>query len=237
MGPNELTSNCAKPEKPRRKAAIREANEAAIIAAAEKLFAKHGYRGCSISMVATLAGVPKSNVYHYFDDKDALYEKVLDRTHKWWSDAALVFDRYDNPVDALGTYIDRKMDMSRENYYGSKVWASEVIAGAPKLRGYLETEVNDWVEKQVSQIRRWIEEGRMKPVDPLALLIMIWSTTQWYADFECQIRILNAGKDFDDEEFDKAKATVREIILSGTDAIGYHRSSPYRRCERRQWPP
>lgn len=216
--PNKMIKTEASTKKPRRKAAIREANETAIISAAEVVFARHGYRGCSISMVAKEAGVPKANVYHYFDGKDTLYQKVLDRTHKWWSDAALVFDRFDNPVDALSAYIDRKMDMSRENYYGSKVWASEVIAGAPTLRGYLETEVNDWVRKQVERIGKWIDEGRMKPVEPLPFLLMIWSTTQWYADFECQIRILNGGKDFNDAEFERAKATVREIVLSGIDA-------------------
>jgi len=48
-----------------------------ILAAAEKLFAEHGFGAVSISAVAVGAGVSKANVFHHFGSKRALYLAVL----------------------------------------------------------------------------------------------------------------------------------------------------------------
>lgn len=48
-----------------------------IIAAAEKLFADHGFDAVSMHAIATDAGISKANIYHYFPNKDALYLAVL----------------------------------------------------------------------------------------------------------------------------------------------------------------
>lgn len=217
MSKNSGDGGAVAPTLPR-KAAIRAENESLIIGAAEQLFAKFGYRGTSISVVAEAAGVPKANVYHYFASKEALYQRVLERTHIWWGSAALVFETEDDPVEALSAYVNRKMDMSRENYFGSKVWASEVIQGAPMLQGYLENEVRGWTRLQMARIERWIAEGKILPIAPLPFLMMIWATTQWYADFEHQITALNGGRGLTDDEFEAAKVTVREIVLRGIGA-------------------
>ena len=39
-------------------------------------------------------------------------------------------------------------------------------------------------------ISGWIAEGRLAPVDPRHLLFSIWATTQHYADFDAQVRVL-----------------------------------------------
>ena len=48
-----------------------------IVAAAEKLFADHGFDAVSMHAIATDAGISKANIYHYFPNKDALYLAVL----------------------------------------------------------------------------------------------------------------------------------------------------------------
>ena len=48
-----------------------------ILAAAERLFAEHGYDAASISAIAETAGVSKANVFHHFTSKNALYLAVL----------------------------------------------------------------------------------------------------------------------------------------------------------------
>ena len=215
------------PARVNRKAGIRAEGESAIITAAEQVFATYGYRGASTSMIAEQAGVSKAMIYHYFETKELLYQIVLERTHNWWGEAAELLDRFSEPVEALTAYIHRKMDMSRENYYGSKVWASEVMQGAPILQGYLETEVREWTKKQIERIRSWVRAGKIEPVEPFYLLLMIWATTQHYADFEHQIATLNGGRPLDDEQHRAAKDTVTRIILKGIGAsIKSRRSKP-----------
>jgi TetR/AcrR family transcriptional regulator len=63
-------------------------------------------------------------------------------------------------------------------------------------------------------IRRWIREEKIKPVDPYALMYMIWATTQHYADFEWQIIILNNGKKLSDRRYRQRTDEVIQLILA-----------------------
>ena len=56
-----------------KKAKIRELNSAAIIAAAEEVFALKGFKGATTQEIADLAGLPKANVHYYFKTKKDLY--------------------------------------------------------------------------------------------------------------------------------------------------------------------
>jgi hypothetical protein len=42
----------------------------------------------------------------------------------------------------------------------------------------------------VECINRWIEQGLMRPLDPMLLMMSIWSLTQYFADFEYQARYM-----------------------------------------------
>ncbi|MDB5527331.1 MAG: TetR family transcriptional regulator [Devosia sp.] len=71
---------------------------------------------------------------------------------------------------------------------------------------------------QVVRIEPWIKVGAIEKIDPPPFLMMLWATTQWYADFEHQIDILKGGKKLDHRQFEGAKQTVREIVLRGIGA-------------------
>ena len=107
------------------------------------------------------------------------------------------------------------MRISRYHPFGSKVWASEVMHGAPVIQDYLEGTLRNWTEGRVKAIQRWIDEGRMAPIDPRHLLYMIWATTQHYADFGHQIETLNNGRTFSDRQWKAATESVKAIILRG----------------------
>jgi AcrR family transcriptional regulator len=48
-----------------------------IIHVARRLFARHGYRGTSLNMIAAELGVSKGALYHHFPDKDTLYRSLV----------------------------------------------------------------------------------------------------------------------------------------------------------------
>jgi len=200
------------------RAGVRRENEAAILKAAEEVFAEFGCKGATAAMLAEKAGLPKANLHYYFPTKLALYRKVVDDIFSIWLKSANSFDESDDPVEALTRYINEKMDISRAHPMGSKVWANEIIHKAPVIQDYLETTLRDWTDSRVVVIQRWIDEGKIAPINPEYLLYMIWATTQHYADFGHQITTLNGGKPLSDEQFDDAKRTVVEIILRGIGA-------------------
>lgn len=194
---------------------VRRETLALILATAERIFAEHGFKGATMQAIADEAKLPKANLHYYFPTKQALYRQVVERIFNIWLDAAESFDTTATPEEALTTYIRKKMEISRSHPYGSKVWANEVIHGAPIIHDYLETTLTEWTESRIEVIERWMAEGKIDPVNPRHLLYMIWSTTQHYADFSHQIVTLNNGRAFNDAQWAQATECVTNIILKG----------------------
>jgi len=203
------------PNRPTRKQEIRQERETLILKAAEKVFAEAGFGGATMQLIADMAGLPKANLHYYFPTKEALYRQVVQQIFQIWLHAADVFDSAAGPAEGIGAYIDAKMEISRTHADGSKVWASEVMHGAPVIQDYLETTLAEWTEGRIKVIQRWIDQGRMAPVNPRHLLYMLWATTQHYADFGHQIDTLNGGKRLNKAQWLEAKRSVKQIILTG----------------------
>lgn len=209
----------AKANQQSKRLAIRQENERIILEAAEKVFAEAGFGGATMQLIADVAGLPKANLHYYFPTKEDLYRTVVRNIFEFWLQAAASFDNAPGPVEGLGAYIDAKMEISRRHPNGSKVWASEVMHGAPVIQDYLETTLRDWTLSRIEVVQRWIDAGKMAPVDPRHLLYMLWATTQHYADFNHQIETLNGGKPLSDRQWKAAKESVRTMILRGIGAI------------------
>ena len=202
-----------------RRTDIRQQNERLILEAAEKVFAEAGFGGATMQLIADMAGLPKANLHYYFPTKEDLYRRVVQNIFEIWLDAASSFDEASGPVEGIGAYIEAKMDISRRHPHGSKVWAAEVMHGAPVIQDYLETTLRQWTEGRIAVIRRWIDDGKMAPIDPRHLLYMLWATTQHYADFGHQIDTLNAGHPLSDAQWRDATESVKQIILRGIGAL------------------
>ena len=203
---------------PKSKKIIRQQNETLILRAAEKVFAEAGFGGAKMQVIADLAGLPKANLHYYFPTKETLYRRVVEEIFHIWLDAAAVFEASSGPAEGIGAYIDAKMEISRRHPFGSKVWASEVMHGAPVIQDYLETTLRDWTDGRIGAIQRWIDDGLMDPVDPRHLLYMLWATTQHYADFGHQIETLNGGAALNAAQWAAATENVKSIILRGIGA-------------------
>ena len=198
----------------RSKERIREENELIILIAAEKVFAKHGLKGSTTKQIADMAKLPKSNIHYYFHTKLNLYRCVLESILVDWMRAADTFNKFDEPREALKYYVGAKMNLSRTRPFGSKVWANEIISGAPEMEEVLSSRLKQWVDTCVSSINRWVELKKIVNVgDDNTLLYMIWATTQNYADFDYQVMILNNGKKLTDSEFEEKKQQVIDLVL------------------------
>ncbi len=203
---------------PRKRNTAREESLSVILHHAERIFAEYGFKGATMQAIADAAGLPKANLHYYFPTKLALYREVIERIFTIWLEAADSFDTSASPREALSRYIRKKMEISRAHPCGSKVWANEVIQGAPIIQDYLQTTLGAWTDSRIEVINRWIAEGQIDPVNPRHLLYMIWATTQHYADFQHQVVTLNGGKKLDDVQWDTATRSVTEIILKGIGA-------------------
>ena len=108
------------------------------------------------------------------------------------------------------------MRISQELPHASKVFASELMHGAPHLpKEYLD-ELNAQAQRNIACLQSWIDRGLLAPVDPHHLLFTIWAATQTYADFDWQISMVTGKTSLSDADFEAATETITRLVLRGT---------------------
>jgi TetR/AcrR family transcriptional regulator len=196
------------------RAASRKATEEKILEAAEGVFAERGFSGTTTAAIAGAAGLPKANVHYYFGTKKALYRAVLDNILDLWLAPMAEITEDADPARALTSYIKTKMWYSKNRPNGSKVFANEVLHGAPQISDYLSDHLRHTVEDKSAVLRSWMDQGRISTVDPVHLLFVIWAATQTYADFDVQVATVLGKQSLDDTDFAVAENTVIQMVLA-----------------------
>jgi TetR/AcrR family transcriptional regulator len=199
----------------RQKSRNRADQQAAIVAAAERVFAGAGFGGATMQAIALAAGLPKPNLHYYFGSKKALYQAVLERTLREWLEPTDTIVAEADPRAALECYIREKMRQAFTRPYASRVWANELLHGAPELRGTLVRTLRPLMRRKAAVIDHWIAQGLMAPLDSMHLFFTIWAATQTYADFEIQICTVLGRDALDREEQARATQHVVSLILRG----------------------
>ncbi len=197
-------------------ASIRQTSVEHILAATEPVFAKHGFEGATMAQLAAAAGLPKANLHYYFGTKEGLYRAVLEGILALWLDDAaewIVPERH--PAEGFAGYVRAKMTHSRERPDASRIFADELLRGAPHIMMYLGIELRNRVTELAAVIEGWTARGLMDAVHPVHLLFNIWAMTQTYADFDVQIRAVLGKVSIDDAEFAVATETVVALVLKG----------------------
>ena len=189
-------------------------NKNIILAAAGQEFKQYGFNGASISRIAEMAKLPRTNIHYYFKNKLALYGAVLTNIINLWNQAFANINADDDPAQAIASYIDAKIEYSRINPTASIIFASEILHGAPYLSEYLQTDFKHWIDEKAKVIEAWQAQGKIDKVSAYHLLFTIWGATQHYANFAVEIEAaLERPLNIDD--FDEAKRTIKHIILKG----------------------
>lgn len=162
---------------------IRGRNERLILDAAVRLFSSKGFDGTTISEIAEQSGLPKTNVYYYFSTKAAIYERLISEVLEDWDKALRQLSSDLPPQEALLNYVTDKLEFSRVHGEKSRFFAGELLRGGTFLTPRQKRHVQNVTREACAVVQRWVDDGVCNPVDPRHLFIMLWSTTQFYADF------------------------------------------------------
>ena len=183
-------------EKPRRESRIQRKNRELILSAALQEFSARGFAGTTIDQIADAAGLSKPNVLYYFASKDTIHVALLQAALEMWLAPLREIQADGDAADQLLAYARRKLEMSRDYPQESRLFANEILQGAPRLAPILGGELRALVDEKSALIAQWSAQGRIAPVEPRHLLFSIWALTQHYADFEVQVRaVLGEGHD------------------------------------------
>ncbi|MGH1452359.1 MAG: TetR family transcriptional regulator C-terminal domain-containing protein [Paracoccaceae bacterium] len=180
------------PDKPRSR--IQQRNRKVILDAALDVFSVEGYRGATLDQIAAQAGLSKPNILYYFSGKEEMHVTLLNRLMETWLDPLRQINPNGEPLDELLAYIRRKVRMSRQYPRESRLFANEILQGAPRMKPHLKSGLKPLFDDTCALIQGWMDAGKLAPSDPQHLIFSIWSTTQHYADFDAQVRVLTGGK-------------------------------------------
>ncbi|MET4127010.1 TetR/AcrR family transcriptional regulator [Roseovarius sp. MBR-79] len=182
----------ARMDQPSRKSPsrIQRQNRKRILDAALDTFSQHGYRGATLDQIAEAAGLSKPNILYYFTGKEDIHLTLLNRLMLTWLEPLERMEADGEPLEELLGYIRRKLQMSRDFPRESRLFANEILQGAPRMAPHLETGLKPLFDRKCRLIADWVSAGRIAPVDPGHLIVSIWATTQHYADFEAQLAVL-----------------------------------------------
>ncbi|ASQ05721.1 TetR/AcrR family transcriptional regulator [Sinorhizobium meliloti WSM1022] len=198
-----------------RRTRIQEEKEEQILEAALEVFSANGFRGSTIDQIADVASMSKPNLLYYFRTKEAMHRALIDRVLDTWLDPLRAFDAEGNPVAEIRSYIRRKLEMARDFPRESRLFANEVLQGAPRIVDELKGPLKQLVDEKAEVIRSWAKAGKIAKCDPYHLIFAIWSTTQHYADFDVQVRAVLGQENAGEGRFEDAARFLERLFVDG----------------------
>ncbi|MDX8346390.1 TetR family transcriptional regulator C-terminal domain-containing protein [Cognatiyoonia sp. IB215446] len=173
---------------------IQQRNRSAILDAGLEVFSQYGFRGSTLDQIAEAAGLSKPNLLYYFPSKEAVHTALLERLLENWLAPLQALDPTGDPIQEILGYAQRKLALSRDYPRESRLFANEILQGAPRIHNILRGDLKTMVDDKAAIISGWAEEGQIADIDPHHLIFSIWAFTQHYADFDVQVRAVLGDK-------------------------------------------
>jgi TetR/AcrR family transcriptional regulator len=138
----------------RRAAGVR--TRAAILAAAERVFARSGLAGARTDLIAAEAGVNKALLYYYFQSKEKLYQAVLEDHFAQFNRQALqVLSGPGSAQEVLLRYVGLHFDFISARHRHAPLFQQFMSAGGRLAKGL----VRKYFEPRGRAVTRLLERG------------------------------------------------------------------------------
>ena len=115
---------------------------------------------------------------YYFPSREAVHAALLSQLLQTWLDPLQALNPDGDPRSEIMGYVRRKLELSRSFPRESRLFANEILQGAPRIRDSIEGELKTLVDKKAAVLNRWMDEGRIARLPPVHLIFSIWALTQ-----------------------------------------------------------
>lgn len=202
-------------EKSRPLTRIQREKQDIILEAALEVFSLHGFRGATIDQIAEVAGMSKPNLLYYFPRKEEIHRRLISQLLVTWLAPLEEMDANGDPFPEIRSYIRRKLEMARDFPRESRLFANEMLQGAPRIIEMIEVDLKNLVDEKARVLLAWMDQDKITRTDPYHLIFSIWATTQHYADFDVQVRAVLGPARGGEGRFEDAARYLEQLFLHG----------------------
>jgi TetR/AcrR family transcriptional regulator len=206
-----------KPASPRPRDA--ELTREALLAAATARFARHGFEGVTVELIARDAKVNKAMINYYFGGKAGLYQAILTTTF------AEITQRIDElrkssrpPLEVLREFVAVFAEIATQKRPSfPALFLREALEGAPRARAVVLPYLRVVISSILDVIARGVREGSLRPVDPfLTHLTIVGSMVFFFATAPLREAVLSKARlPFPPPTTDAFVRHMQELITHG----------------------
>jgi AcrR family transcriptional regulator len=185
-----------------------------ILEVATELFAQHGFNGVTTRQIADAAGITEAIVFRHFATKDDLYWEVL--SAKCASDDVKqrLEEKLGRDVEPVEIFSAIARDVLNRNFGDpgkSRLLLFSALENHRLSQRFFKTYMSEWYELLASYIRRQIDDGKFRNVDPLlAARGFIGMCFHHYL-----VQQLFGGGEYQNFDIDEVAHTMASLWLSG----------------------
>ncbi|NMG06027.1 TetR/AcrR family transcriptional regulator [Brasilonema sp. UFV-L1] len=170
-----------------------EATKAQILDAAEQEFAIAGFSAARTETIAAQTGVTKTMIYYYFENKEALYQEVLNRAFIKPIDEIVQLNLEQLPPQAaLESLTQLFLQQMSKNPNIASILFLEAIQNRGKY--YPKQSIEQLYGKLIAILEQGIAQGVFRPLEPRHTAVNIVGTCVFYLAAHENIKHLWAGK-------------------------------------------
>lgn len=186
---------------------------AAILEAAEGIFAEVGLAGARIDAIAGAAGINKAMLYYYFKSKEGLYRAVLERNveefHRLADD---VLSGGGSAGSIVLRYVSTHFSFIGARPFYTRLFQRLIMAGDRSLERIVRQHFAPLSGKLIALIESGVSSGEFRPLDARHTVISLVALTVFYFNAAPMARRIGNIDVFDPVEHARRKEEVLKFI-------------------------
>lgn len=186
---------------------------AAILKAAERIYAEHGLAGARTEAIAAAAGVNKALLYYYFKNKEDLYQAVVG-THlrELYRQAEKVLSAKGPAGPILLRYVSSHFDFIGTHPHYPRIFQRVMMVEDRTLERMLREHSIPLLKMLLALVERGMRAGEFRRLDREHTIISLAGLTVHYFNIAPAFRMISGQDPFSEANLARRKAAVLELI-------------------------
>jgi len=189
---------------------------AAILTAAERVFAEGGLDGARTDAITAAAGVNKALLYYYFRGKDALYCAVIEALYEeFYRREMAVLSGEDCVRSTLLRFVTIHFDFIAARPYYPRLFHWLLMTGGRPLERLGRKYLVPLSRKLVKVIERGVRRGELRPADSHHTALSLVALTVFYFSAAPVVKIIRHVDPYERAQLARRKQEVLDFIRYG----------------------